>query len=184
MENRFLRIPLLLFVTSMLCVSCSASPRNREIKNMFESQKEDGYGKVLNDSIASIVLDARKITCELQSKNPSDTSRTDTVAVVPSRFNAVMTYLFLDKENFKSDDTVYGGFQSWACYEFKLSKKKVVYLELDFGLRKWRLLDKNKKQICMQDMKKNNMQFLRFTRMLFPQDKTLKILNDNLSAIK
>ena len=184
MINKFLRITLMVLVTSSLCVCCVASPKGDQAKKMLLSQKTDGYGKVMNDSIASIILEASKIICELQSKNPSDISRRDTVETVPVKFKTVLQFLFFDVDNFKSDDIVYGGFQSWACYKFKSGRNKIVYLEMDFSLRKWRLLDKNKKQICTQDMKENNLLFLRFTRLLFPQDKTLKILNDNLTTTK
>ena len=150
------------------------------MKNTLATQKE-GYEKIINDSVASIIMNAKKIVCELQSNNPDNKTMKDSVKIVNRDLRAVIKYLFFDEENFKSDDVVYGVFQSWVCYKFILSKKKIVYLEMDFGLRKWRLLDKDKNQLCTQDMKKNNMQFLRLTRLIFPEDKILKILKDNLS---
>ena len=45
-----------------------------------------GYGKVINDSIVAIIFDAKKVTCELQSKNPSDITRNDTIAVLSTMY--------------------------------------------------------------------------------------------------
>ena len=184
MTNYYFRVLLTLLAACTLYFSCAASPKKGAMRKMLTSQKDNGYGKVINDSIVAIIFDAKKVTCELQSKNPSDITRNDTIAVLSTEMKTVFDYLFFDNDNFLSDDVVFGGFQSWVCFKFIVNKKKVIYLELDFGLRKWRILDKEKKQICKQDMKKNNMVFLRFTRMLFPEDKTLKMLHDNLTDSK
>lgn len=176
-----IRSVLILLCIIMMCSSCSASSKE-DFKKMILAQKVNGYGKMLKDSVASIVMDAKCISCELQSKSPEDTLRQDTVAKVPSRMRQVLQYLFFNESNFQANDVVYGHFTSWACYRFEASKKRIVYLELDFGIRKWRLLDKGKILVCMGDMKENNMQFLYFTRLLFPGDKTLDLLNKNLNA--
>ena len=183
MRNFSIRYLTMLLIILSMCTSCVASPAG-EIKDFFESQKEDGYGKVINDSIASIMFKAKSITCELQSQNPADTLRTDTLVSVPTKMHPVVFYLFFNKDNFQSSDTVYGKFETWACFKFEAKKKQTVFLELDFGLKKWRLLDANKKVICAQDMKENSAQFLHFTRLLFPKDLTLRLLNDNLKAVK
>lgn len=172
------------FIVLATCVSCIASPRGGKKGNVFLAQKDAGYGKMISDSVASIMFNARNITCELQSKNPSDTLRQDTVTVVPPRMHPVVHFLFFNESNFRSDDTVYGKFEPWVCYQFKAKRRKAVYLELDFGLRKWRLLDADKKQIGTADMKENSVQFLYLTRLLFPEDVTLKMLDDNLNTTR
>lgn len=173
----------MLLIVFTMCTSCNASPKD-EMRKLFDSQKELGYGKVMKDSVASIIFDAKTVTCELQSKNPADTLRQDTVIKVPEKLVSTLLYLFSNPDNFQTNDTVFGNFDSWACYKFEAKKKQVVYLEMDFGIRKWRLLDSKKKQICGSDMKENNMQFIYFTKLLFPNDKTLELLNNNLKAIK
>ncbi len=173
---------MLLFVLGM-CSSCCASPKEK-VSIFFTSQKEDGYGKILKDSIVSIVINAKTITCELQSKNPIDTLRQDTIKIVPEKLHSIIQYLFFNTDNFQSADTVYAKFDSWVRYKFETKKKQAVYLELDFGLRKWRLLDANNKAICTQDMKELNTQFLYFTRLLFPKDLTLNLMSENLKAAK
>lgn len=182
MENLFTR-SLALLAAFTMCTSCVASPR-KDIKHILESQKETGYGKVMKDSIASIILDAKNVTCKLQSKNPSDSLRQDTVCHIPAKMQTIVQYLFFDEHNFQSDDSVYGKFETWVCFKFEAKKKQTVYLEMDFGLKKWRLLNGDKKQICSQDMKENNTQFLRLARLMFPKDKTLNLLNDNLNIKK
>lgn len=166
-----------------MCTSCNAAPKD-EMRNLFASQKELGYGKVMKDSVASIIFDAKTVTCELQSKNPADTLRQDSVIKVPNKLVSTLQYLIFNRDNYQTNDTVFGYFDSWACYKFEAKKKQVVYLEMDFGIRKWRLLDSKKKAICESDMKENNMQFIYLTRLLFPNDLTLELLNNNLRVIK
>lgn len=173
----------LLLIVFTMCTSCSACSK-KGAQDLLCSQKELGYGKVMKDSIASIIFEAKSVTCELQSKNPADTLRQDSIIKVPSKYIPTLQYLFANPDNFQSNDTVFAKFNSWVCYKFEAKKKQVVYLEMDFGIRKWRLLDSKKKVICGSDMKENNMQFIYFTRLLFPKDKTLELLNNNLKAIK
>ncbi len=137
--------------------------------------------KYLNDSIANLISRTKKITCSLESLNPIDTLRTDSLKVLPRRLNPIVQFLLLDPSNFESNDIVYGFFHSDVCYKLSVSRKKVVYLQLDFGLGKLKLLDSDKREICTTDMKKNNLHFLRFTLSLFPEDITLNILNNSLN---
>lgn len=63
-------------------------------------------------------------------------------------------------------------------------KKRKVNIELDFGLSKWRMVDAAGKLLTQKDMQSNNIQFVRFVRMLFPDDKTLCLLNQNFTIKK
>lgn len=173
----------LLLIVFTMCTSCNASPKS-EMRKILESQKELGYGKVIKDSVASIIFDAKTITCELQPKVTVDSLRHDSILKVPEKLVSTLQYLFFNPDNFQSDETVFANFTSWVCFKFEAKKKQVVYLEMDFGIHKWKLLDSQKKLICQADMKECNMQFLYFTRVLFPNDKALEILNNNLKSIK
>lgn len=173
----------MLLTVLLICTSCSASAKG-DTKIFFESQKEFGYGKVMKDSISSIMLNTKKISCELLSKNPIDTIRLDTIKVVPAKMQPTVQFLFFNVDNFQSNDTVYAKFIPWARYKFAAKKNQAVYVEFDFSLKKWRLLDASKKQICASDMKENSMQFLYFTILLFPNDPTLNLLSENLKAAK
>lgn len=139
-------------------------------------------GWLVSDSIYDIVMNARSITCELQALNPLDTVRKDTVRTLSRKMIPVVQFLFSDSNNFKSNDIVYGHFSSLACYKFTSSKRRVVFLELDFGLRKWRLLSCDRSVLYTFDMKENYLQFLRLTRLCFPDDLTLELLYNNLTA--
>ena len=101
--------------------------------------------------------------------------------MLPRGLNNVLKYILLDPENHKTNDIVYGLFSSSICYKFNQTKEEYVYIEHDFGLRKWRILNSEKEQLYMGDMKENNLQLLRFSRLVFPDDLTLKILYNNLT---
>lgn len=167
-----------IFMTSLIC--CQANPTD-DIRSLILSQKEDGYGKVMKDSIANIIMDAKQVTCHLLSQNPLDSLREDTVRNLPKGAETILQYLFFNKSNFTGNKTVYGQFTPWARYTFQAKKKRTVHLELDFGLSKWRLLNHDMKEICMQDMKECNGQMLHLVSLLFPKDKTLNMLINNLN---
>ena len=97
---------------------------------------------------------------------------------------SVSQYLFLDPANFKTNTTVYGIFRPWVSFCFEVKKKQRIFYELDLGLAKWRLLDTNMRPICTFDMKENRAQFIRLVRLVFPNDKTLEMLNVNLTNKK
>ncbi len=166
-----------------ICVGCQASTK-KELRNILTSQKELGYSKVMSDSIASIIFNAKKVSCFLPSTSAADTLRTDTMAYLPNCLRSAVVCLLFNEQNFQSNDTIYGRFQPWATYVFRANRKRVVYLELDFSLRKWKLLDSNKHEICTQDTKAGNMELLYLTRLLFADDKTLNLLNENLKYTK
>lgn len=179
--NKLLLTSFILVCSQSLCISCAASDK-KEFKTILTANKENGYAKVLNDSVANIILDAKRVTCYLQSKTQEDTLRQDSVNKLPSKVVPVFQYLILRPENFSSDHVVYGNFENWVCMKIEASRKKVIFIELDFGLSKWKLLDADKKQILQRDMKENNILLLDFVRMLFPNDLSLKILYNNLTT--
>lgn len=185
MKKKFLTLGFTSLILSLtMCVSCSASPQ-KGLNKIYDANKENGYAKMVPDSISNIIFSAKKITAEIQRSHPTDTSVvSDTICVIPSQLKEVMIYLFAHEQNFQSNDVVYGVFNSFVSFKFDTKKKQTVFLELDFGLKKWRLLDCKKELICTADMKDNNMQFLYFTRLLFPQDQTLSLLYNNYNTIK
>ena len=134
----------------------------------------------IRDSIRIIIRAARKITCVLEKQNPVDTLRKDSVRVLSRKLNSIVKFLVLDPDNFNSNDIVYGMFQSDVCYILKASRNRFVQIHIDFGLRKWKLTDSKNREICTFDMKTTSMQFLRLTRLFFPEDRTLDLLYNNL----
>lgn len=69
----FLLLTLLTF--SLCCLSCTASPKKRNAE-LFASEKAAGYGEVLSDSIADILLNASRTSCILPTSK-ADTLRRD-----------------------------------------------------------------------------------------------------------
>ena len=151
----FIKIISVMAIFITTCASCNAEPPT-DIRDLIKAQKANGYGKVINDSIADIIMNPKLVNCQLVSKNPTDSLRQDTLRTLSKGMETVLIYLFFNEENFKGNQTVYGNFIPWVRFTFNAKKKRTVYLELDFGLAKWRLLDKDKKVFCMQDMKVQN----------------------------
>lgn len=135
------------------------------------------------DSINNIISHFKKVECELQSQNPQDTIRVIVKKVIPRKYNEVLRFILLDDDNYKTNDIVFGLFFSSIKYKIIQSRRKYVYAEFDFGLRKWQILDSNNEVIIRRDIKENNLQILRFSRLIFPDDITLKIFQDNLKAL-
>lgn len=173
-------IVLLIFMT---CINCHAKSRSKS-HSVFQTEKHLGYGNVLKDSIADIITEAKMVTCQLVAKNPTDSLRNDSICELPKELTPVAQYLFLDPANYKTNATVYGFFRPWVSFCFEAKKKQRIFFEVDFGLAKWRLLDTNMRSICMFDMKENRQQFIRLVRLVFPNDKTLEMLNVNLNSKK
>lgn len=170
-------------ITIMMSAGCKTSSK-KDYKQFFETNKEEGFGKVLSDSISNIIIDANKISCKLIKENCEDSISKQNFMEVPSKFCPTVKFLFLNEQNFQSNDLVFGQFAPWVEYVFYAKKKGRVKLELDFGLRKWRLLNQENEQIFGGDMKEMNMQFLYLTRLLFPNDEILNLLNEKIKYLK
>lgn len=179
------RFKMLISVLLMMfiCMSCTARSTHKNLCYTIEKDSRV-YAKIVNDSIAQIISEARTAACILKNRNPIDSTRNDsTINIQRKKVLPILQYLFFDPNNFKSNQIVYGNFSSSACITFKASSKKKVHLELDFGLKKWRLLNSHQDIVAIGDMKENNLQFLRFFRLLFPEDITLNLLYNNLNSI-
>lgn len=135
------------------------------------------------DSITNLISHFKRAECELQCKNPQDTVRYTTNKVLPYKYNEVLRYILLDEDNYKTNDIVFGQFSSSIKYKIIQSRRKYIYAEFDFGLKKWQILDSNNEILFQGDIKENNLQMLRFSRLIFPDDVTMKILQDNLKAL-
>ena len=156
---------------------------NRKCINPIVEQDTLKCPNMPMDSIINIISHFKRVECELQGKNPQDTVRVITKKVLPSKYNEVIRYILLDDDNYTTNDIVFGLFSSSIKYKIIQSRRKYVYAEFDFGLRKWQILDSNSKVLFYGDIKENNLQLLRFSRLIFPDDVTLKILQDNLKAL-
>ena len=161
---------------------CCDSLNKNHVKHIIEQNTLTCVNTSI-DSVTNIIAHFRKVECELQDRNPHDTIRVNSKKILPRQLNEVLIYILLDEDNYKSNDIVFGLFSSSIRYKLYQSKKKYVFVEFDFGLRKWQILDSKKDVLFQGDIKENNLQMLRFSRMVFPEDTTLKILQDNLKAL-
>lgn len=182
-QKMLLRNPnVLIILILLMSMSCMAYPR--KYSSCIESRQDSTlYAIMVNDSITNIIVRARNITCESLVVSSKDSVQVDSVKTLSGVIKNVLKYLILDPSNFESNDIVFGQFSPSVSYRFVGSGKRVVYVEMDFGLKKWRILDNKKRELQMGDMKKNNIQFLRLTRIIFPKDDYLRILNDNLNIL-
>lgn len=137
---------------------------------------------VLNDSIAHIISKFYKVECELLNNFPQDSIKVST-KVLPRKYNEVLRFLISDKENYKSNDIVYGLYSPSISYKLYQSKRIYICIDFDFGLKKWRITGSNEETLFMGDIKENNLHILRFSSIVFPEVETLKILHDNFKSL-
>ena len=137
---------------------------------------------VLNDSIAHIISKFYKVECELLNNFPQDSIKVST-KVLPRKYNEVLRFLISDKDNYKSNDIVYGLYSPFISYKLYQSKRIYICIDFDFGLKKWRIIGSNEETLFMGDIKENNLHILRFSSIVFPEVETLKILHDNLKSL-
>lgn len=177
---KFLTRSIGLFLIALTCLSCQASPKDKD-KVFLYSEKADGWGNALNDSLALIISDAKKVTCELIGKSTEDPGRLDSVCVLSKKEIAATEFVLLTPENFKSDKTVYGIFHPWVSFTFEGKKKQKVTIVLDLGLSKWQLATGDSKAAFQKDLT-NRAEIIRLLRIMFPKDITLKLLQQNLNV--
>lgn len=177
---KFLTRGIGLFLIALTCLSCQASPKDKD-KVFLYSEKADGWGNALNDSLAIIISSARKVTCELLEKSTEDPGRIDSISVLSKKEIAATEFVLLTPDNFKTDKTVYGIFRPWVSFTFSGKKKQEVSILLDFGLSKWQLISGDGKIVFQKDLT-NRAEIIRLVRVIFPKDITLKLLQQNLNA--
>lgn len=160
-------------IIALGCVSCRTIASSVSAEYVLPNDSV-----ALNDSVLDIIWRANSVICTLQGKSPMDSTRTDTTRIVPYQKMCTLKYLLSDTRNFASNDIVFGLFSASCKYQFLSPKSRIVCVEFDFGLKKWRILDYRDEEIFRSDMKENSYHFLRITQLLFPQDVTLKLLNN------
>lgn len=136
----------------------------------------------IKDSIRNIMQHPHKITCLLARASDVDSLRSDTTKDLPTEMYSIFNFLFWSPTNFESNNIVYGIFSSSVNYIIKGRKDQQITIQFDFGLKKWRLLDKDSHVVLTADLKNENLQILRLTRLLFPNDTTLQLINENLTS--
>ena len=93
--KRFKMLISVLFMV-FVCVSCTARSTH---KNFCYTIEKDScvYAKVVNDSIAQIISEARTAVCVLKNPNPIDSMRTDSIINIQRKtVLPILQYLFFD----------------------------------------------------------------------------------------
>lgn len=168
------KLGLCMAIVALCCVSCRTTSSGVNAEYMLPNDSV-----TLNDSVLDIIWRANSVICTLQGKSPMDSTRTDTMRIVPNQKVCTLKYLLSDTRNFASNDIVFGLFSASCKYHFLSPKSRILCVEFDFGLKKWRILDYRDEEIFRSDMKENAYHFLRITQLLFPQDVTLNLLSNN-----
>ena len=176
MKTKITLNALLCVLLTSFCISCRTQ---NGIPYALFSNLESTDNYYLNDSITNIISNATKIQCKLVSQNPLDTIRKKDTCVVPSKLIPVVSFLISDPSNFKTNDIVYGVFSPLVRYEFEKTKDQKAIVELDFGLKKLKVSDCQGNTVLMTDMPNTSHQLLRLTLLIFPDDVTLKLRNEN-----
>ena len=176
METKITIKSLLCVLLTTICLSCRT--QQNVSYDMFPKYISNSSINI-NDSITDIIANAKKIHCKLISQNQLDTVRAKDTCVIPSKLMAVVSFLISDPSNFETNEIVYGMFSPTVRYEFEKAKGQTAIVELDFGLKKLRISDSQGSVILMTDMPTTSHQLLRLTRLIFPDDVTLKLLNEN-----
>lgn len=158
----------------MLFTECSIHLMSDSVHSSF----------VLSDSIVTDLCCPKKVVCKLESVNPADTHRADTVANLAKELYPVLDFLFLNPSNFESDEIVFGYFSPSVTYKYYGKGGRHLSLQFDFGLKKWQIINTEKNIIKKGDLKENTSELLRFTRLLFPKDITLQIMSENIKSIQ
>lgn len=134
----------------------------------------------ISDSLLAQITRAHKIECRILSISPCGTINPFPSYRLPNKYRYIVKFLFRDPSNFFTDKVVYGKFHPDVCFIFYVTCGKYVIYQLDFGLKKWKLLDSNSQELCTADMGVSFYYFLNLLKELFPNDTTIRLLFDTL----
>lgn len=174
-----MKTKLFTLIATFLILFSNSCKTSNGMSSSFFSQKEFKSDIHINDSISDIITKATNIKCKLVSSNPLDTVRKNDTKSVPAHLRPVLSFLISDPSNFETNDIVYGLFSPSVRYEFEKTKNQKVMVDLDFGLKKLKISDRQGNIILISDMPTTSNQFLRLTRLIFPKDVSLKLRSEN-----
>lgn len=164
--SQFLWVFLLLMTVS----ACHAAKTSRVV------QTDSCLVKALGDSISQIVTSAKSIKAYVwKSENHKDI-KTNAKRLNKSQ-RGILHFILADSCMVKGNAIVYGKFTPCLGFVFKKSCSKKVYIDVDLGLGKWSVNDRNGKLIKQFDIEGNDL--LRFSAMLYPSDEFIMGIYNN-----
>lgn len=150
--------------------SCSTkSSKSQKAKKVSKMTYDNStFDNAVGDSIQTIIMSA-KVTAMLTT---TDSLKAQPMQFVLSREDAqVLRFLVSDPQMFIENVQSYGIVMPQVRYLFEKSKSEKVEVGLDFGLRKWILVDGTGKIVKQYALAKNDL--LRFSQNLFPSDELI-----------
>lgn len=150
--------------------SCSTkSSKSQKAKKVSKMTYDNStFDNAVGDSIQTIIMSA-KVTAMLTT---TDSLKAQPMQLILSREDAqVLRFLVSDPQMFIENVQSYGIVMPQVRYLFEKSKSEKVEVGLDFGLRKWILVDGTGKIVKQYALAKNDL--LRFSQNLFPSDELI-----------
>lgn len=156
------------FVAATASCSAKSSKRLKAKKVSRMTYVNTAFDKAVGDSIQSI-LTSGKVTVMLMT---TDSLKTQPLQSVLSREDTqVLRFLVSDPQMFIEGTQSYGVVMPQVKILFEKSKSEMIEIGLDFGLRKWMLVDSTGKVIKQFALAKNDL--LRFSHYLYPDDELI-----------
>lgn len=124
--------------------------------------------KQIGDSVATVIMHADSIVANLTVWE-NDTLPPQTLSPC---MRYIVQYTLCQPIMYQSDKRVYSAFYADARLVVRQGEN-VVFLELDYNINKWRLLDSYGKQICRHDL--INMELLSLLHELWPESKNINV---------
>ena len=173
-KNRFFNLGLsaVLLAISFIAAtaSCSAKPaKPQKAKKLSRMTYANAtFDNAVGDSIQTIMMTG-KVTVMLTT---TDSLKAQPVLLTLSREDVqVLRFLVSDPQMFIESTQSYGVAMPQVRLLFEKSKSEKVEVGLDFGLRKWIMVDGTGKVVKQYALAKNDL--LRFSHNLFPTDELI-----------
>ena len=167
------KLQIFLFVCGFISCSSIANPPElppnaNDSVPLFDSVVTAAIG----DSICDIISTAKTVNAEILGFKDSSFVAVENKQLTKEQI-AILDFLLDNPVNVASNDTTFGRFMPNISFRF-ISKRKEIYVELDFGLRKWKVKDVNGQVLKEFDLK--SPEFLRFARTVFPNDEFINLM--------
>ena len=132
--------------------------------------------KVLGDSISQIVTSAKSIKAYVWKSDNHKDIKTNAKRLNKSQ-RSILHFILADTSMVKGNAIVYGKFTPCLGFVLKKSHSQKVYIDVDLGLGKWAVSDRNGKLLKQFDIEGKNL--LRFSAMLYPSDEFIMGIYNN-----
>lgn len=167
-----LGLSIVFLAISFVAATASCSAKTSKVQKAKKMSKmmyaNTDFEKSIGDSIQTIMMSG-KATVMLMT---TDSLKNQPLQVALSREDIqVLRFLVSDPKMFTEDIPNYGVIMPQVKILFEKSKSEKVEMALDFGLRKWVLIDGTGKELKRYALAKYEL--LRFAHCIFPNDEMI-----------